>query len=392
MILNRRSVLSGLTASITVGGASLAFTQAATRKRFVVIILRGAMDGLSMIVPYGDYNLREWRASLMMPEPQRPNGLLDLGGFWGLHPAMPQLHALYRAGEVLPIHAVAGPTHSRSHFEAQDLLEFGAEQRITSGWLNRLAGALPANGPTDNAIALGQNIPLILQGPTAVASWSPGGLPHPDANFYQRLLALHSGDPLTGPALADGLREREFYARALSGPSATAGTEPPFVNLARTAGRLLADANGPRLAALDLEGWDTHSGQIFRLPRALALLDAGLSALREGLGASWQETVVLVVTEFGRTVRVNGTGGTDHGTASAALLLGGRVNGGRVQADWPGLGADRLFENRDLHPTADLRSIAKGILQVHFDVELTALTAIFPNSGDVTPMTGLLRS
>ena len=250
MNLGRRTVLLGLSATMTLGHSSLALAQASKRKRFVVIILRGAMDGLATIAPYGDPNLHKWRAFLTMPEPQKPNGLLDLGGFWGLHPSMPQLHALYRAGEALPVQAIAGPTRSRSHFEAQDLLECGAEQRITSGWLNRLASILPTGGSADNAIALSQNIPLVLRGPAKVATWTLGSRASPAADFYRQLQALHDTDPLTGPVLADGLREREFNALALSGLSG-AGPEPEFVSLARAAGRLLADSHGPRLAELD---------------------------------------------------------------------------------------------------------------------------------------------
>jgi len=389
MMLRRRTALLGLAATIACGGSSLAFAQAGTRKRFIAIILRGALDGLATIVPYGDANLRKWRGFLVPPEPQKPGGVLDLGGFWGLHPAMPRLHALYQAGEVLPIHAIAGPGHSRSHFEAQDMLECGAEQRITSGLRNRLAGLLPASGPTDNAVALSQNIPLLLRGPAPVSSWSPGGRADPGIDFYNHLQALHDTDPLTGPALADGLRERNFNAHALAGPNG--GGEPPFATLARTAGRLLADANGPRLAALDLDGWDTHSSQLPRLAGALRALDTGLIALREALGPVWSDTVVLVMTEFGRTVRTNGTAGTDHGTGSVAFVLGGGVKGGRVQADWPGLAENQMFENRDLVASADLRGLAKGIIGAHFKLEPAALRTIFPGSDTVAPMTGLLR-
>ena len=390
MNLGRRTVLLGLSATMTLGHSSLALAQASKRKRFVVIILRGAMDGLATIAPYGDPNLHKWRAFLTMPEPQKPNGLLDLGGFWGLHPSMPHLHALYRAGEALPVQAIAGPTRSRSHFEAQDLLECGAEQRITSGWLNRLASILPTGGSADNAIALSQNIPLVLRGPAKVATWTLGSRASPAADFYRQLQALHDTDPLTGPVLADGLREREFNALALSGLSG-AGPEPEFVSLARAAGRLLADSHGPRLAALDLDGWDTHSSQNPRLADALKTLDSGLAALREALGMNWTDTAVLVMTEFGRTVRVNGTGGSDHGTASVALVLGGQINGGRVQANWPGLAENQLFESRDLNPTADLRGLAKGILTAHFGLESDALRTIFPDSTDIEPMGAVFR-
>jgi uncharacterized protein (DUF1501 family) len=390
MMLPRRTILLGGLAAVTLGGASLAVVPANTRKRFVVVILRGALDGLSAVVPYGDANLRNWRGSLVLPEPGRDGGMLDLGGFWGLHPALAQLHALYRAGEALPVHAVAGPNHSRSHFEAQDILECGAEQRMDSGWLNRLAGALPSDGGGDNAVALGQSLPLILRGPNPVNAWGRGNVPTASADFYTHLLAIHDHDPLTKARLADGLRERGFNAHALDGMPGTGG-DAPFVALARTGGRLLAKPDGPRLAVLEIEGWDTHSNQNPRLGYALPPLDKGIAALKDGLGAAWAETVVLVTTEFGRTVRVNGTGGTDHGTGTVAFVLGGPVAGGRVQADWPGLAEAKLFENRDVQPTLDIRGLTKGLLQAHYGLNGETLEKVFPGSAAATPATGLLR-
>lgn len=390
-MISRRAVLLGLS-GVAIGGASLAFAAADTRKRLVAVILRGALDGLSVVVPYGDADLRRWRQPLVLPEPGQAAGLLDMGGFWGLHPELSQIHALYRAGDVLPVHAAAGPTRSRSHFEAQDLLECGSEQRMNSGWLNRLAAALPPAGENDRAVALGQNVPLLLRGPIPVNSWSPGGKASPGDEFYGRLQAMHAADGLTGPAVADGLREREFEAHAMTGQGSGAGGEAPFVVLARAAGRMLAEPAGPRLAALELDGWDTHANQVFRLGYALKPLDAGLAALRQALGPAWADTVVVVMTEFGRTVRVNGTGGTDHGTGSAAFVLGGNVKGGRVLADWPGLAENKLFENRDLAPTTDLRGVVKGLLIAQYALTPQALAAIFPASEGVSPSAGLLRS
>jgi uncharacterized protein (DUF1501 family) len=391
MIMCRRTALLGLASAVAFGNASLAIANADTRKRFVVVILRGALDGLSVVVPYGDADLHNWRGPLVLPEPGRDGGLLDLGGFWGLHPGLPQIHALYRAGQVLPVHAVAGPNRSRSHFEAQDILECGADRRMESGWMNRLAGALPADRASDNALALGQTVPLILRGPSPVDAWGRGNVAGAGADFYTQLLMIHDRDPLTKAALADGLRERNFNAHALDGMPGT-GDDAPFVALARTGGRFLSKPNGPRLAVLDVGGWDTHSSQNPRLSYALPLLDKGIAALKNGLGDAWADTVVLVATEFGRTVRVNGTGGTDHGTATVAFVMGGEVAGGRVQADWPGLSEANLFENRDIQPTLDLRSLAKGILAQHFGLGMQPLEAIFPDSTGFTPSRGLLRT
>jgi uncharacterized protein (DUF1501 family) len=165
-----------------------------------------------------------------------------------------------------------------------------------------------------------------------------------------------------------------------------------FPSLARAAGKLLASPNGPRIAAMEIGGWDTHAGQNSRVRLPLQRLDEGMGALREALGPAWNTTAVLVMTEFGRTVRVNGTGGTDHGTATVAFVMGGAVKGGRVIADWPGLGSGKLFEDRDLMPTLDLRAVTKALVMEHLGVPAGALDGVFPGSGRVVPVSGLLRA
>jgi len=389
--LTRRSALLGLTGAVTLGRASLALAAAATDRRFVVVILRGALDGLSAVVPYGDHDLAGLRGRLLPPQPGQDGGVLDLGGFYGLHPALEHLHALYQANEFLPMHAVAGPYRSRSHFEAQDYMESGADHRLTSGWLNRVTSLIPATGPGEPALSVGTSVPLLLRGPAKVGSWLPQSFQEPEPDLYTRIAALHGHDPVTGPAIAEGLKERGFTTEVLSGMEA-----PPnkfaFTTLAGTAGKLLAAADGPRLAALEIGGWDTHTAQTNRLTYPLRQLDDGLAALKAGLGDAWGKTAVLVMTEFGRTVRQNGTNGTDHGTGTVAFVLGGAVAGGRVQANWPGLGTDRLFENRDLQPTADLRSVAKGLLAQHLGLDATGLAKVFPDSGAAAPMRGLVRT
>lgn len=388
--LTRRAALLGLTGAVTLGRASLAVAAAGTDRRFVVVILRGALDGLSAVVPYGDRNLNGLRAGLLPPQPGQDGGLLDLGGFYGLHPALTHLHELYQANEFLPVHAVAGPYRSRSHFEAQDYMESGADHRLTSGWLNRVAALLPATGASEPALSIGASLPLLLRGPAKVGSWLPQSFQEPEPDLYTRIAALHGHDPVTGPAIADGLKERGFTSAVLAGME-----QPPnkfaFATLAGTAGKLLAAEDGPRLAALEIGGWDTHTAQTNRLNYPLRQLDDGLVALKTGLGDAWRRTVVLVMTEFGRTVRENGTGGTDHGTGTVAFVLGGAVAGGRVRTDWPGLAEDRLFENRDLQPTADLRSVAKGLLGAHLGLDGAALETVFPDSAVAAPMRGLVR-
>ena len=387
----RRATLLGLTAAMTLRGAAVAFGAAPTEQRLVVVILRGALDGLAAVVPYGDANLMGWRGGLVPKPPGQAEGMLDLGGYFGLHPALGGLHDMYAAGEALPVHAVSNGTGTRSHFEAQDRLELGALRGgIASGWLNRAAGLVAPPGAKAAALSVGTSVPLLLRGPAPVGTWMPPGGVHGDAAFYAGLAALHAADPVTGPSIALALRERGYSAAALAG-MAPLPNKGAFPALCAAAGRLLAAPDGPRLAALEAEGWDTHAHQAQRLPPVLRTLDEGLVALKDGLGPAWRRTVVLVVTEFGRTVRINGTQGTDHGTASVAFVLGGNVAGGRVSGDWPGLAQSKLFENRDLQPTADLRAVAKGLLAQHLGLDKAALAGVFPDSAAIAPMRGLLR-
>jgi uncharacterized protein (DUF1501 family) len=394
MNLTRRIALLGLATTCSIGRASLALASAPTDKRLVVVILRGALDGMAAVVPYGDPGLVVLRGEIVPPAPGQADGLLDLGGFYGLHPALAGLHDMYKANELLPIHAVAGAYRVRSHFEAQDYLESGADHRMTSGWLNRVVAALPPAGttrPEGEALAVGVSIPLLLRGPAQVANWAPHGFSQPAPDLYATIAALNRNDPITGPAITEGLRARGFSATIMTGAE-----EPQekyaFPTLAQSAGEMLRAPDGPRIAALEIDGWDTHTAQTNRLTGPLKQLDAGLVALKTALGPAWAQTAVLMMTEFGRTARVNGTKGTDHGTGTVAFVLGGAVAGGRVKATWPGLGSGQLFENRDLAPTTDLRAVAKGMLAAHLGLEATALAGVFPGSDAASPMAGLIRA
>jgi uncharacterized protein (DUF1501 family) len=331
------------------------------------------------------------RPALVPPDPGRPNGLLDLGGFWGLHPALKTLHALYEAGELLPIQCVAGPNRSRSHFEAQDMTEIGAETRMTSGWLNRIAALLPAAPSCDIAFTMANRLPLILHGPAPATPWDPfRKSPLVSAGFYENIAAVHAADTVVGPELVDGLRERHYVDTVMAGLSYD-GVSNGFPRAARATARLLAAPDGPKLAELDLDGWDTHADQPSRLPYTLRDLDEGIAELRVGLAGVWDRTTILAVTEFGRTVHVNGDIGTDHGTVTAALVLGGAVSGGRVLADWPGIGHGQLFEDRDLQPTLDIRAVAKGLIGPHQGISAAGLATVFPDSEAVAPSRDLLR-
>jgi uncharacterized protein (DUF1501 family) len=389
--LGRRATLLGLAVSATLGKVSVAFAAAATERRFVVVILRGALDGLAAVVPYGDRDLMGLRGGLVPKRPGEPDGMRDLGGFYGLHPGLAGLHLMYKDGTFLPIHAVSNGTGTRSHFVAQDRLELGSlHAGITSGWLNRAAGLLARPEAREAALAVGPDVPLLLRGPAPVGTWMPNG-GHADGGFYAELAALYATDPVTGPAVALALKDRGFSAEALAG-MAPPPNQGAFPALCGVAGRLLAAPDGPRIAALEVGGWDTHAHQAQRLPPVLKTLDDGLCALKDGLGDAWARTAVLVMTEFGRTVRGNGTQGTDHGTATVAFVLGGTVAGGRVGGTWPGLAPSKLFENRDLQPTGDVRGVAKALLAQHLGLDAAALATVFPDSAMAPPMRGLVRA
>ncbi len=389
----RRAALFGLAAAMTLPRARVAFADAPGDARLIVVLLRGGLDGLFAVQPYAEPNFAELRGPLALPEPGQEGGLLDLGGRFGLHPRMANLHAMYAGNEALVLQAVAGNWRTRSHFDAQDMLESGADQRLASGWLNRALSAIPARrGAQHNGIAVGTDMPLLMRGPTPVSNYAPRGTATPPPDLFARVAELNASDPLTGPAMAEGMRVRGYAVTTL-GADAAVRPAPggAFRALALSAARLLAQADGPRVATFDLAGWDTHAQQVNRLNGPLFQLDEGLGAMKEALGPHWRRTAVLVVTEFGRTVRVNGTMGTDHGTGGVAFVLGGAVIGGRVAGDWPGLAERNLLQNRDLAPTTDLRSVAKGLLRDHLKLPPQAVARAFPGSDATAPMGRLIR-
>jgi uncharacterized protein (DUF1501 family) len=392
--LGRRALLLGLGASIALPGVRLAFAQAPGPARLVVVLLRGGLDGLYAVQPYADPHFAELRGPLMLPEPGREDGLLDLGGRFGLHPRLSGIHTMFRENEALILHAVAGPWRTRSHFDAQDLLESGAEQRLASGWLNRALTAMPPPAAGRAAgLAVGTTTPLLLRGRARVDNYMPRGVAEVPPDLMARILDLNARDQALGPSLRDGVRARGYVLETL-GEAARQRPAPggQFAVLARAAGQLMASPQGPSVAAFELGGWDTHAQQAARLNAPLAQMDEGLVALKQALGDVWRRTAVLVVTEFGRTARVNGTMGTDHGTGGAAFILGGAVQGGRILGDWPGLVSANLFQNRDLFPTTDMRSLAKGLLRDHLRLPRAAVEAAFPNSAEAAPLGGITRA
>jgi uncharacterized protein (DUF1501 family) len=407
--IGRREFLA--TGALAAGGALLAsrvaFARTEGTSRFVLVILRGALDGLSAVPPYGDPDYARLRRELAIGAPGGPDGVLKLDSTFGLHPSLTFLHDRYTANELVVFHAIASPYRERSHFDGQDVLENGHTKAhaVQTGWLNRALTVLPTKSTQERGIALGQNVPLVMRGPASVASWSPSKLAALDDDTLQRISDLYSSDPVLSKRLADAL---EADAIAMSSDSAgdtnmlaqTEKKDPKryarYDEVADAAGSFLRSEEGPQVAVFDTSGWDTHANEgdaKGQLSARLEGLDASLRRLKDQLGPSWNDTVVMIVTEFGRTAAVNGTRGTDHGTGAAAFLVGGAVKGGRVVADWPGLSPSSLYQSRDLKPTIDLRSVLKGVLADHLDVAPRALeNAVFPDSGSARPMRDLIRT
>ncbi len=408
---NRREFLAagvrfGVATALAGSLPGVSFAAAPGNRPFVVVILRGALDGLSAVPPYGDPAYRDARGPIAIARPGDPQGALDLDGFFGLHPAMPLLHERFAAKELLIVHATASAYRERSHFDGQNVLENGGNQPSgsASGWLNRTLGSLAGRGI--DGLALGQNVPLILRGPVPVGSWAPSRLPEVEPELIDRLRDLYSNDSTLAGRLDEATRmETLADDQSTMGDvmdqttdnakaAARAGGTERLKLIAETAGRMIAAPQGPRVAVFDAGGWDTHAGEGAgegQLAARLKGLDQVLDALRRGLEGEWSRTAVLVCTEFGRTVQVNGTRGTDHGTGAAALLLGGAVRGGRILADWPGLAEKQRYEGRDLRPTTDLRAVAKGILRDHLGIGERALLEVFPGSDRVTAARDLIR-
>jgi uncharacterized protein (DUF1501 family) len=406
----RRAVLAGSGALFAWAFAPKLARAEGRDPRFLAVVLRGALDGLAAVAPVGDPDWIRLRGDRAL-KADGANAALPLDGFFALNPAMPNLHRLYHSGQATIVHAAATPYRERSHFDGQDVLQSGVAKpgQADTGWLNRALAKLDpgervgAHG--GRAFAVGPVTPLVARGPAPVLSWAPSRLPPVSDDTAARLLDLYRH---TDPSLAKVLEEQ--ISLAAMGPAAPAGqrtgdTGPVvqigninqvrayYTEVAAAPAKYLANPDGPRVGAVAVDGWDTHINEGPRLSPLLGGLDAALAAFETGLGEAWSETVVAIVTEFGRTARINGSDGTDHGTATVALLLGGALNGGRVISDWPGLRDTDLHENRDLRPTTDLRAVLKGLLRDHLRVDDRALaTDVFPDSDVVGPMNGLVRA
>ncbi len=413
---SRRSFLSlaaGLGVSVSFMGrqAFAASESDLAGRKMVVVICRGGMDGLSVAPPVGDPAYAALRGDLAL----KPEQTLKLDATFSLHPELTSVHRLALQGQARIAPAIATPDRARSHFEAQDVLETGEAHVYGSdtGWLNRTLEVLSPARRVEG-LSVGPTAPLILRGKIQAASWSPGKGVDETARLPTLLQDLYHSDPLMGPAFARGLETETMAQAARAAQTRKAAKTPPMAaqapmspapaadrngrqgrDAAQTLGATLAgfmiQPNGPQITALSLDGFDTHAGQTGQIATRLTYLDAVLEGISSGLGDQWKNTVVLVVTEFGRTAKANGTGGTDHGTGSTALILGGGLKAGGIIGDWPTLSETALFENRDLTPTLDMRGLFKGVLADHMGVDRAVLeTQVFPDSAEAKPVSGLV--
>lgn len=401
-IFPRRSFLKmagGAAVFALAGGINVSFAEAVTDQRFVFIILRGAMDGLAAVPAYGDRAYAAARGGLALPA----GAYQPLDNMFGLHKSFESFGRLYQAREAAIIHAVATPYRERSHFDAQNVLESGgiAAHNLNDGWLNRALAVM--GGRRDSlGLAVGQTIPLALQGKAAVGTWAPSSQGLPDDTLMLSLSCMYQKDEVFHNALAEAVSVHGVADAAL-GDAAVPGNgarglrnRQVMLAMAGAVGKILADPKGPRIATMEMTGWDTHAQQGTEtgiLANNFAALDAAFEGLKGALGPLWNKTVILAATEFGRTVAGNGTGGSDHGTASAALIAGGNIAGGRVLAQWPGLDQTQLYQGRDLAPTTDLRQVGKSILTSHMglasgDIEKN----VFPGSSGARALDGLFRA
>jgi uncharacterized protein (DUF1501 family) len=379
------------------------------RRKLIVLVCRGGMDGLSVSPPVGDPDYAALRGAVAIA----PDQALKLDNTFALHPSLKATYALTQKGQARIAPAIATPDRARSHFEAQDVLETGAGgvYGTTSGWLNRALEALSPQRHVE-ALSVGATAPLILRGKAPASSWSPGRTKEDDPRLPTILMDLYANDPLLGPAFARGLETEAMAQTAMSSmpgvgmsgqvpdgamkPGATvAGLQRQGQQATRALGATVAgfmtQPGGPQIVAISVDGFDTHANQLGQLNVRLAYLDSVLDGLSAGLGDEWKNTVVLAATEFGRTARVNGTGGTDHGTASTVLLLGGALKAGGIVGDWPTLKQNALFENRDTAPTVDMRGLFKGVLADHIGIDRKALdSVVFPDSAGVAPVSGIV--
>lgn len=362
------------------------FAQVKHDGRFVFVLLRGGFDGLAAVVPYGDDAYERLRSGFSFDESE----LFALNTTFGLAPGLAPLRELWQANELIALHAMAIPFRTRSHFDGQAILETGIDRPIGSsdGWMNRLLQVMSGK-PAGIAIAAG--MPRSLSGPFEVQTWSPAQLGAVDDQYLQRLGALYRTDQALYGRFEAAIQQQDTVGEE---PMARGNARSNGVSsIMQAAAKILRQPDGPNIAAMEFSGWDTHANQGLAggaLDRLLSQLAEGLMTFRRDMGPAWSNTTVVVMTEFGRTARPNGTRGTDHGTAGAGFVLGPKIAKSAVYADWPGLDDRSLFEGRDLKATLDVRAVLKGAIAGSFDLSKAQLDRVFPNAPETRALYDLM--
>ena len=357
----------------------VSFGQVRQRGRFVFVLLRGGFDGLAAVVPYGDPSYRGLRETFAFDRDE----LVPLDDTFGLAPGLAPWRVLWDEGELAAVHAMAIPYRTRSHFDGQAILETGLDQPVGSsdGWLNRL---LQVMGGERSGIAVAAGMPRSMMGTFEVQTWSPTQLGVVGDAFLERLATLYRSDRALQGRFEAALQQEELVGdMAMGGGGRRTGVAP----ILQAAATILRQENGPNVAALEFSGWDTHANQGLAggpLDRLLGQLADGVLGFRRDMGEAWRDTTVVVMTEFGRTARPNGTRGTDHGTAGAGFVIGPRVARSIVHTDWPGLSERALFEGRDLAPTLDTRAVLKAIVAGTFDLTSAQADRVFAGTEGLT--------
>jgi len=374
------------------GWAARATDDDKNHKRLVVVFLRGAADGLNVVVPYSDSSYYVSRPTIAVPRPNESGGALRLDGHFGLHPALTSVMPLWEKGTLAFVHASGSPDPSRSHFDAQDFMETATPglAKTPDGWLNRLLGVLPATRSSSEALSVGPTLPRILSGPIPAANLplgkagtrpTPLDRPEIQAAFDR----LYTGNDPLSVAYREGEASRKKLLAELTEEMQMADQGAPspvgFADEAKNLGRLMARDPGLKVAFIALGGWDTHINQGSvqgQLPNRLNALGESLSTFVQALGSAYSDTVILVMSEFGRTVHENGNTGTDHGHGNVMWVMGGNVRGGKVYGQWPGLSGNELYEGRDLAVTTDFREVISVVLESQFGLTSSQLNKVIP--------------
>lgn len=397
--MNRRKFLqyaslltaAGLTPIGLQGWAARGMASTNTNKRLIVIFLRGGIDGLNVVVPYQDPDYYEARPRIAIPQPKEKGGVLDLDGRFGLHPALSDLIPLWKQGSLAFIHACGSPDTTRSHFDAQNYMESGTpgDKTTSDGWMNRLLATLPQAGPTQ-AVNIGSMISPILMGQHSVASLPPGNKATRSLSVDRSQLntafeRLYRGNDSIHLAYQEGQQAREILLATLAAEMREADNGAPpangFAKDTRNLARLMVGDSQTQLAFMALGGWDTHINQGSsqgQFANKLKSLAQGLVTLVKELGSLYSDTAIAILSEFGRTVKENGNGGTDHGHGNVMWMLGGGIRGGKVYGEWSGLSESALFQGRDLAVTTDFRDAIASILEQHIQLKANQVAQVFP--------------